>query len=432
MRTLYSALSILSCLRLRRPEAAAHVLLFLLITTAAGPTAGAELRFERTTENYLIQTDVSAEFADLTAAEMEYIYEEYSRVFDEYERISHEPINLKVFSSRSDYNDAVPPEVRNTAGAFITAERLIAAFKEDRTREDVLRTLYHEGFHQFLDDHIEGRVPLWANEGFAEYFAEANWDGTGFSTGQVPWERLHVLQPAIEAEEHIPLEELFVVEGEEWLAAVQEDYSRANLQYSQAWSVIHFLVHAGRGRFKNRLFDYLEMVSRGESREKATSESFGEDIDRMEDAWKGYVLGLSPDRISSCRHDMELLLFLAASFYDSPGRMRSMEKFSRDVIEGRRTWSITAPDGERITSDDKERIEEMMRCPANGGSGASSYVLLLDRQGDNLPEIYCLHHDGVLIQVSLVRDNGRWRASSQVLSRRAFPDELLESIKDRK
>ncbi len=395
-------------------------LLLLLATFAFPCRLTASAGYTTIRGHFHVSTDVSEEFAAHIAHDMKSIYEEYHRLFDKKENSGRETVKIKVFGSLKDYNAAVPSEVRDTAGAYVVEERLIAAFKGDRTREEVLRTLYHEGFHQFLYDYLGPDVPLWANEGFAEYFAEANWNGKRFRTGHVPWERLQVLQPAMDSGDYIPLETLFKVESDEWLAAVREDHSRANLQYNQVWSVIHFLLHTERGRYKNRLIGYLRLIADGEGRADAFEKSFGTAIGSMEQKWRNYVLGLSADKISTCRRHMELILFLAASYYDSPGELRSMESFERDVLRNPKVrWRVEAPGGTISSSDDRARLDEMLTCPGHDQADGPRY-LLLENRSDGMPELFCLGHDGIAIVAYLIREGREWESKSEIIARHAL------------
>ena len=47
-------------------------------------------------------------------------------------------------------------------------------------------TVQHEGFHQFAHVVIRGDLPIWVNEGLAEYFGEAVFTGDGFVSGVIP------------------------------------------------------------------------------------------------------------------------------------------------------------------------------------------------------------------------------------------------------
>ncbi len=415
--------------KISQPALWCCIFLALIVNNTAAVNCE-ELAYQRITDNYHVKTDISDEFADIAAGHMEAIYREYRFRFPEYDRKGEERFTVKIFQNRQQYNAVIPPEVKGSGGAFIPQDLLLAVFKGDNTQEQVLRTLYHEGFHQFRHEYIGTHVPLWVDEGFAEYFAEAHWTGRRFATGQIPWQRLSVVQSAIKKHDYVPLKDLFLVEHDEWLADVREQNTQANLQYNQAWSVVHFLVHARSGRFRERLFSYLQALSEGKERAEAFRESFGENIDSMERAWKEYVTGLTPDNLSLSRLDMELILFIAASFYDSPRDMKSIKEFVEDIFENTNLeWSIQAPNGENITSDDRERLQNMLRCPEDRvRKGVSSYILL-HNPGDGLPELYNIHYDGILIKAYLVRRDSQWISRSEVVVREMVSPGLQRALR---
>ncbi|MCK4374061.1 MAG: DUF1570 domain-containing protein, partial [Candidatus Brocadiae bacterium] len=183
-------------------SAAVALLLAVGLCMATAGADGAEM-FGYETDNYDVETDVSPVFARLVGEHMETIYKEYSARFREYGRVT-EQFNVAVFRTEEGYLKEVPPQVRGSTGVFVSSKKLLAAHCQGRTVEEVLRTLYHEGFHQFMYSCITPDSPLWVNEGLAEYFAESTWNGKGFSTGQVPGARLRRVQDAIEDRSYIP------------------------------------------------------------------------------------------------------------------------------------------------------------------------------------------------------------------------------------
>jgi len=48
----------------------------------------------------------------------------------------------------------------------------------------------HEGFQQFIHAAGGGHIPIWINEGLAEYFGEALFTGDGYVVGLIPPQRL--------------------------------------------------------------------------------------------------------------------------------------------------------------------------------------------------------------------------------------------------
>ncbi len=274
------------------------VLTVLPFARTAVLDAGEGAPHTTTTQHYVIETDISEDFARAAARHMDLMYGEYERLFSSFDLARPNRPTIKVFGRRDRYDSAVPAPLRSTLGCFSYGKNLMMSFKGDRTRDDVLRTLSHEGFHQFLYDRIGGDMPMWLNEGFAEYFAEAERDGDGFQTGQIPAARLRAVQSAVRSGTFIPLDALFPMNRSKWAANVRDDARMTGLQYDQAWSLIHFLMHAGEGRFRDRLYGYLRSHADGQSPGMAFRENFGTNIRAMERAWKEYIIHLRPTPVT--------------------------------------------------------------------------------------------------------------------------------------
>src|SRR5690606_35984862 len=95
----------------------------------------------------------------------------------------------------------------------------------------MLHTLQHEGFHQFAHMRIGETIPIWANEGLAEYFGRMMDLRGRFLTGLVDERTLRFVQMAIEARRHISFDELLSMTGAEWNGRVAG--GSAGLQYAQ-------------------------------------------------------------------------------------------------------------------------------------------------------------------------------------------------------
>ncbi len=404
----------------------------VLVVFAAGLAAVQSRSYEVTTEHYSVSTDVSERFSALVAQHMEAIYKEYTRRLRGYEMKVFGRFEVKVFARRDDYDGAVPEKLRGSTGAFVSEDKALMAYKEGRTDEAVFRTLYHEGFHQFMYSCVAQNAPLWVNEGLAEYFSQASWQGRGFVTGHVPTDPLRLVQKAIKEHTYIRLEELFTMEAEGWLRNIQHDESRASLQYAEAWSVVHFLIHSAGGRSRAKLLVYLRKISDGTSHANAFRESFGSDLKGFERAWADYMMRLRPGRDAICRKNMELVAFLALAVYEEPRRFSSLEKLRRTLLDNKRyRWNLTAPDGEEISSGDSSRIASLFRCPHDKRQRAVSYVLLKNPQ-TGLPVLFCPQHPGVVMKAYYVRrgpEDYEVKVEQQV--RATLPAELARALQKR-
>ena len=100
------------------------------------------------------------------------------------------------------------------------------------SREDMLRTVRHEGFHQYLD-RLMSNPPVWFNEGLAEYFEGAKLE---YGTLRAP-ERHPRHSEFLESGTLLPLS-TFLFEGQDVF------YAHTESRYAQAWALVTYLRHS--------------------------------------------------------------------------------------------------------------------------------------------------------------------------------------------
>ncbi|MHC4788010.1 MAG: DUF1570 domain-containing protein [Planctomycetota bacterium] len=402
--------------------------LALLALTPPAVAVGSGEEITHETAHYLIETDTTRAFARIVGAHMEAIYKEYSRRFEDYGKV-RKRFRVVVRRTKAGYRDLVPARVAGSAGVFVADDELLAAHHEGRTQEEVLRTLYHEGFHQFMYVVVSKESPIWVNEGTAEYFQEATWNGSDFTTGQVPARRLRLLQKALRSGDYIPLPDLFNLTPGQWLQNVSRNSKSAAMHYSEAWSVVHFLVHANGGHYANWLDRYLREIADGEDGEEAFERAFGNDVAAFERAWGQYVLSLQPSPKFRCRANMEALLLLAKLIYDDPRKLEELGDLRRKVLhDRRRRWQLTSPTGETITSEEKDKAAALFRCPFHQGEHGISYVVVRSRR-TGLPVLICDHHPGIIIKAYYERrQNGKMAPVVEEQVRETVPDYVRRAL----
>lgn len=397
----------------------------LALGVATRPAAAGGM-YRHETEHYEVRTDLGPEFAELVGRHMEEMYTEYSRRFRDYGE-SESEFNVRVFSSRPAYTRAIPPQANGSTGVFVSRGRLLAAHAENRTTEEVLRTLYHEGFHQFMWEVISRNPPAWINEGIAEYFAEATWNGNSFELGIVPTERLVILQRAMREGRLVPFGRLFTMDGDQWIQTMQTDRRRASLYYSQAWSVVQFLAHADGGRHAEMLNRFLKEVSDGADSEEALTKVFGADLAAFRRAWADYVLSLEPSPKFKCRDRMESLLLLAGELYDDPRECRDVSELRRRLQRSRYRWRITRPTGEVIDSGDSEQVNALFHCPLDDEGRRASYAVVTNRRS-GMPVLVCNHHPGFVLLAYYERGADGWEVTIEEQVRQTLKPGLRRAI----
>ncbi len=269
------------------------LIILSLLSTSAISSEKSPDDFTHETSNYLVISYINEDFTVEVGEKAERIFGEYSARFPELERKNHDLFTIKIFADKAAFDELLPHKAIGVTGMFSPSRRIIATFVGERETSKFWATLKHELFHHFAYTHIGADIPHWVNEGFAEYFAEGRWEGDKFHTGQLPESRINVVQNAIKNNSHIPFAPFFRKGKKRWLSArLKTEVTSENLHYSQAWSIIHFLLHAEDGRYEERLNNYIGMLADGEKQHTAFKQNFGPNIFTMERTWMKYVKDL--------------------------------------------------------------------------------------------------------------------------------------------
>lgn len=292
------------------------VLLAAIVCGAAlspgAPTAQAGQLRETRSKHYRISSDLPANELKEYARHMDAVHREYERIFVNFAARNSDRVQMYIFEHEADYVSflaARGADARNTGGLFFVrgGDAGLATFVREQTKQRVLHTLQHEGFHQFAYMRI-GRMPQWANEGLAEYFGEGKVVRGKFRLGLATEGKILAMREAIGAGRHFPIQQLFEMTNQEWNARVTGGDRRAGLMYLQSWAVVHFLVHAEEGQFAPLLEHYLKLVSKSYTPEHAFRESFGtDDLGSLEIAWANFFRGLQADPLGSAIERLEFL-----------------------------------------------------------------------------------------------------------------------------
>jgi len=355
--------------------------------------------FRITTEHYVIETDVSLDFAWEMARHMESIFAEYSNQMKGFSGYTPAGFNVRVFQKRADYAAQVGSQYRNTSGIFMPSRKLLAAYMEDQPPNEVLATLYHEGFHQFMHHMVSEDVPPWLNEGLAELFQYAVWNGRRFELGDVPPYRLQTLKDAFWKNRHIPLRTLVTMDSGLWIGNVAEGRMEGRLQYAEAWALVYFL-----GRANERLLnEYIALVKQGAKGLSAFQATFGEDVEALEKEWIKFVLSLSPTPRYVCHQNLAQLAFLVGKHRTYVRRIGgNIEAYKKSLLDQvHKPWELRSSDGTVLRSSDTGRIQELFICPEAKPrkSGASSYLMRFAPKKDlDCPDIICDNHPGIVIK----------------------------------
>lgn len=240
---------------------------------------------EVVSRHYRVRSDIDRKTCREAAQVLEEAYVAYQN------RLVRAPIGERrfrvyLFSGRTGYLRycrRILGDVRmHTSGLYSpTLKQLLVWNLPDR--EEMMRTVRHEGFHQYLDTVME-EPPPWFNEGMAEYYEVGEVRGGVLETGQAHPEHVAYLR------EHVAdlrsIEEIVGLDADTF-------YATARASYAESWALVHFLRHSSRRNawLFRRIFDALREPGRS-PREALRIALAGVDLDRLEAEFRAYVSSL--------------------------------------------------------------------------------------------------------------------------------------------
>jgi hypothetical protein len=232
---------------------------------------------------YIIHTDLAGD--DLREAElrMAKMAEEYHDRTKDFSGDISDKLPFFLFRREADYLAAGGAE--RTAGFFDPASNTLMAVAGEELSRETWSVVQHEGFHQFARAVIGGKLPVWVNEGLAEYFGEGVFTGDGFVTGVIPAARLRRIRDEMRNGEFKPIRDIMFLPHGQW----NREMSIVN--YDQAWSMVQFLAHGEGGKYQAAFGGFMRAIGSGQQWERAWLNNFGS-AEGFEQKWKAYWMRL--------------------------------------------------------------------------------------------------------------------------------------------
>lgn len=229
---------------------------------ANGPKRQREYKYAST--HFDVRSDVSLQSSTEIARELEDALRTYVRQFRPFPDRKH-AARVYIFSSREAYNayaDELGWDASHTAGAYVPTLRvLIAWIPEDRP--EFVRTLRHEGFHQYVHNFVDG-LPHWFNEGYAEYFGNSVVEGSRLKDDGRDAEYARIWE-AVGTPEFTPLDKLLRTSGSEFMA-------NADTHYPESWLLIRALESTSDKDLRKLLPAFFDAMLAGKSADEARAE----------------------------------------------------------------------------------------------------------------------------------------------------------------
>ena len=191
-----------------------------------------------------------------------------------------------VFKSDSSYK---PFKVNpNLAGYFQPGEDVnyITLTTEKASEDQPFRTIFHEYVHLLVDNTIGASLPLWFNEGLAEYYS--TFDITDENRKVILGELVtnHVL--FLRETKLLPLRTLFAVD---YKSPYYNEGNKMNIFYAEAWMLTHYLLQGEKQKRRPQLARFVDLIRSNVTVDQAFQEAFQTSVDVFEKDFRSYVQG---------------------------------------------------------------------------------------------------------------------------------------------
>ena len=240
------------------------------------------------TRYYLMKTDGSDDLAREAYIRMDRMFEEYSLRTAAFAQAPGIKFPFYLFTKADEYRAA--GGMPGSAGVFMFDGRggRLMAIADPTGKGGTWHVVQHEGFHQFAFTSICRNLPVWVNEGLAEYFGESKFTGDAFVTGLIPEYRHQRVAKLIESKGYKPFGEFIAIDDKAWSAKLNIS------NYDQAWAMVQFLAEGDGGKYQGAFVKYMSALAHGVNGQQAWAGQFGVagGDASFENAWKKYWTAL--------------------------------------------------------------------------------------------------------------------------------------------
>lgn len=236
------------------------------------------------TNNLFIIGNAEPEKLRQVAVWLEFFHSAFGRLVSRNVLDSSVPTTVVVFRDDASFTPFKPlyqGRPANVGGYFQPGDDVnYIAMSLDLSERDPFSVAFHEYVHLHLKDNVPG-VPLWLNEGLAEFYGALQFSGGEAVLGAtLPYLRL------LRGQELLPLETLLSIDTR---SPHYNEQDKTGIFYGQSWALVHYLMLGGGSARQDQFKRFLQQVGRGDDVTKALEKNFGLSVDTIEKDLRAYV-----------------------------------------------------------------------------------------------------------------------------------------------
>jgi tetratricopeptide (TPR) repeat protein len=251
--------------------------LFLLLPVLAAVLASARDKPENWTEvrspHFTVVTNSNEKQGRRIADQFERMRSVFHVAFPKLEIDPGSPIIVLAIKDEKDFK-ALEPEAYlakgslKLGGLFLRApDKNYVLMRLDAEGKHPYEVVYHEYTHLILSK--ADWIPLWLNEGLAQFYQTTEIRDKEVSLGEASTENLGLLRQ----NRLLPLATLFTVDN---TSPYYHDENKGSIFYAESWALTHYLRAKDRHENTHRLADYMNLLTEQVEAVTAATRAFGD------------------------------------------------------------------------------------------------------------------------------------------------------------
>jgi tetratricopeptide (TPR) repeat protein len=339
------------------------VLAVLLLLASSGalsvPVSAKDNWLSVRSKNFLLVGNASEKQIRQVGLRLEQFREVFAQLIPRAVHTSPVPTTVIVFKSDDSYRPFKSNP--NVAGYFQPGQDVnyITLTTEVRGEQDPFKVIFHEYTHLLINN-TTPNVPLWFNEGLAEYYSTFTiTDDIKVVLGAPISNHVFLLRES----KMLPLRTLFNVDEK---SAYYNERDKQSVFYAESWALMHYLILGNDGQRVPQMGNFLKLMSENVPLEAAFKQAFGMGFESMEKELREYI---KHDRYPVLTGHFESKVVVESDMQAAPISEAAAQSYLGDLL-----FHIHRADSEAY-------LKKALSLDPNEPLANASLAMLLLRQG---------------------------------------------------
>lgn len=261
----------------------AMIFILLIAPVSSAATPAKDTWTSVRSKNFFLIGNANEKEIRQVATRLEQFRDVFTRLFSRLKFNSPVPTTVIVFKSDSSYKPFKTNP--NLAGYFQPGQDVnyITLTAEDRNG-DPFDVIFHEYTHLLLENTLGGNIPIWFNEGLAEYYSTFSVDEHENKVALGKVKSNHVLY--LREQKLLPLRLLFNVDHR---SPYYNEEQKQGVFYAEAWALVHYLILGNNGQRQPQLSRFVNLLKTNVPVDQAFEQAFQTNYEALEKELKSYI-----------------------------------------------------------------------------------------------------------------------------------------------